>query len=214
MSGPSLFAPVQSAYDTFSAFVDNAYTNFKTEVEDTLVQSAKNYIPVAYQPLAERIGRAIPETIFMASMITGKLKICAYAYGAARFMWIMLPLGKAFVHGQLDKEPMTEALEGAKQRLTETVKRFSPAILLSCSVNTVCSTILGFAALKPSLFADAFVNGVIARLAYRDTQEGDAATANAQARKATGAISGAYNPSASVPGVATPSAPPYESPTK
>jgi len=163
----SVLSPLQSAYNSFATTFDTAYAKYKT-AEEKVVGSIKQAFPEKYRPLCERIGRAIPETLATAALVTGQLRPFAYIYGTIRFIWIALPVGKAFVDGKLDKETMAAALNQTKERLQETMTRFSPAILATFAINSVAHVALSVVRLRPGYLFEAALHAIIARLAMND----------------------------------------------
>lgn len=170
----SLFAPVQSAFNTCSGYIESAYTAYK-EYEDIAVRSITQATPSDYRPLVDKVCRALPEAIFAATLVSNKLKLLAYAYGTARIVWISLPVLKTLVEGKIDKDPMTQSINDSKARLQETLKLFSPAIFVVFSVHSaVCAAGIVTGRVAPLFTAS--LSALVARLGYNEMQSNQTPT--------------------------------------
>jgi hypothetical protein len=157
--------------------VKNGYNqalDFFQECENKL----ESYIPESWHPLAAKVARAIPETLFCLSIYTGTAKLAATAFWACKTTWVVYPfLDAALVKFQFDKDTIDAAMKETSSRLESCMQRLKPAIVVSAAVTAVFAAVLGAISLSPSLLMHATFFGIISHLAYNSMHAQNQVTA-------------------------------------
>lgn len=164
----------EQAYETAVEYAGHAQRLY-TQAENQLVVFAKDVLPAETHRVAEKVARAVPETLFTVSMITGQLKLAASAFGIGRLIWAAAPVVESVFNGDFDGEPMQQALNRSIERIQAVYEKFRPAIFVACAVSAVAATALGVLSLSPTLTATGAFMGVLSYMAYEGMQEKPAA---------------------------------------
>ncbi|MBS0635051.1 MAG: hypothetical protein JSR37_06280 [Verrucomicrobia bacterium] len=161
---------LDKVFANINQYVEQAQTLYKT-AEDTLVHNIKQILPEETHRVAEKVARAVPETLVSASMITGTLKLGASIYGIARLIWAATPIIQTCLKGQFDGQPMQDAAAQAFERIKQINESFRPAIFLSCAVAAAAATVLGALSLSPTLTMTGTFMGMISYMALDSMKE-------------------------------------------
>ncbi len=159
-SGNNFSAPFENAYKTISPYIQQAEALYH-QAEDRLITILEGALPTKMHHVAQKVARAVPETLFCASMITGAMTFAAAVFGFAKLTWAAMPIFKSALDGKFDGDSMRKAAQNAVDRLKEINNSFRPAMFIACAVGAVASTTLGALYLSPSLvMAGAFLSMV------------------------------------------------------
>ncbi len=167
--------PVASS-NPFSTAFDNAYKaaspyiqktkSFYCEAENQVKAVVESMLPDDLKYVAEKVSRAIPETLFSASMITGTLPVAALCIGVAKIFWAISPILNAAIHGNFQDQVMQQACVDAQSRFVEIKNNFRPAIFVAAAVGAAASTVLGIVNVSPSYLMIAAFLGVVSHMAF------------------------------------------------
>jgi len=162
---------LKQACDTCSEYFGKAQEAY-VAVEKALVEGLKQVLPENVKTLAERIGKAVPETVFSALMVTGVLKPVSLLFWAARLIWVATPIIKSVFQGELHQEAMKTASDESLKRLEGQYEKFVPAIAVSCAVVAAYCGVFGLLTLSPTLIMKGSFLATLSYLAYRNMVDG------------------------------------------
>lgn len=162
---------LNQACDTCSTYMKKAQEVY-TQVENVIVDGIKSVLPAEMQDLAERVGRAIPETLFSVAMFTGTFQPLALVYWTARVIWIGAPVIQSFFKGEIGQDAMAGASQASFKRLEEQYEKFVPAIALSCAVGAAYCGVFGVLSRSPTLLMQGSFLATLSYLAYNNLVPG------------------------------------------
>lgn len=188
--------------------VKNGYNqalDFFQECENKL----ESLIPETWHPIATKVARAVPETLFCLSIYTGTARIAATAFWACKTTWAVYPfLDAALLKFQFDKETIDAATKETSARFESSMQRLKPALVVSAAVTAVFAAVFGVISLSAPMLMHSTFFGIISHLAYNSMHSENQAAALAQTQGLGGSTAGVSAGSTAA------SAPPAEYPQK
>ncbi|MCE5294280.1 MAG: hypothetical protein LLF94_06665 [Chlamydiales bacterium] len=157
-----------NVYNTASKYVKDAHKTFKT-YENRAVTFLKSELPKSLHPAAEKIARAVPETLATMSMLTSisPLRFLAGAFLAAKAIYTIAPVAKSAVNATFEGEEWEAAKTVTKARANAVIDKFAPAVCTAFAVTGVAIGVLGLVTLRPSLLSTASLFGIISAVGYK-----------------------------------------------
>lgn len=162
---------LNQACNTCSEYMKKAQELYE-QAEKVVVDGIKSVLPEEVQGLAERVGRALPETVFSMAMFTGTFQPLALVYWAARVIWVTAPVIQSIFKGEIAPEAMTNASQASFARLEQQYEKFVPAIALSCAVGAVYCGVFGVLSRSPTLLMQGSFLATLSYLAYNNLVNG------------------------------------------
>jgi len=148
----------------------NAYSKaceYYGKAENAIVTFSKSVLPASVQPIAEKVIRAIPETIFCACMFTGAARPVAFCIWAMKSVTLITPFVTKAVKEGFSKEHMSNAYKESKARFETMAKNFMPAVLATGVAGAIISAVIGVTRGALGMVLHASLFGILAYNAYK-----------------------------------------------
>ena len=157
-----------NVYNTASEYVKTAHQTFQM-YENRAVTVLRRELPQSLHPAAEKIARAVPETLATISMLTSfsPLRFFAGAFLAAKAIYTLAPVTKCAVNATFEGEEWEAAKTATAARANAVVDKFAPAICTAFAVTGAAIAALGIVTLRPSLVSTATLFGIISAVGYK-----------------------------------------------
>ena len=157
-----------NVYNTTTEYIKTAHTTFKA-YEDRVVTTLKRELHKDFHPTAEKIARAVPETLATVSMLTSfsPLRFLAGAFLAAKAIYTIAPIAKCTANATFEGEEWDAAKAETKTRANAVVDTFAPAICTAFAVTGAVIAALGIVTLRPSVVSAAMLFGINSAVGYK-----------------------------------------------
>lgn len=153
-----------------AAFIQRNYGRAQAaygRLEDSVVAYSAERLPESMTPVAEKVIRAVPETLYCASMFTGVGRLVAIGIFATKTIQILSPLVAAAVQKGIDKETMSDALEETKGRFDNTLANLAPAMLTTGACGAATAAIFGVFRCNVTLVMQSVLFGALSYHGYQ-----------------------------------------------
>lgn len=170
---------VQRPIGNCASFVQRNYEKAQVaygRLEDRVVAFSNARLPEAYAPTAEKVIRAMPETLFCVSMFTGVGRAFATGIWALRTIQLLSPVVVSAVTKGIERETMDEAVSETKERFANTVAKFGPAMFVTGAVGAVAAATFGAFRCNVTLVMQAAMFGALSYHGYQAMQTPAAAS--------------------------------------
>ncbi len=191
----------KDAYGTFQKGVTYAEGLYDS-AQEFVITAANKVLPESVRPIAAKVVRAVPETIFCACMFTGTYHVPALGIWAAKSISLIAPFVKAAINDGFGKVSMTAAFNESKTRFATITESFKPALVAIGAAGCVLSTVVAVARLSARMFMTATLFGILGAMAYKAMESetpnpvGGGSALDSTAKPATGDVEAA-NPTGS-----------------